>query len=225
MKLVWSPETASKAFIDTIKSCENFKEFGVAELLSAMAAGWNAKLIVHACSTASSSVVTTIGLSVAARHTGGRHVCVLADERSKSEYVKVLQEAGVSTPAEIVVHEAEAAMAAVVGVDFLVVDCKRRDFARVLRFVNVSDKGAILVCKNTWIRSFEKICYCALLPRGIRVVRSVSLPVGQGLSIIHAGSSNGGSSVDSSISKSKLSRWMRHIDERSGEEHVYRKLI
>ncbi|XP_038875680.1 uncharacterized protein LOC120068075 [Benincasa hispida] len=221
MKLVWSPETASRAFIDTIKSCHNFKEFGVAELLSAMAAGWNAKLIVHACSAAASSTVTTVGLAVAARHSGGRYVCAVADERSKSEYVKALQEAGVSPPTEIVVGEAETAMAAVVGVDFLVVDCKRRDFARVLRFAKVNDEGAILICKNTWSRSFEKLGYCGLLPKGTRVVRSVSLPVGQGLSIIHVGSSNGAGA----ISTSKPSRWMKHVDERSGEEHVYRKRI
>lgn len=187
-----------------------------------MAAGWNAKLIVHACAAASSAV-STVGLAVAARHTGGRYVCAVADERSKSGYVKALQEAGVSPPTEIVVGEAEAAMAAVVGVDFLVVDCKRRDFARVLRFVEVSDKGAILVCKNTWSRKFEKLDYCGLLPKGTRVVRSVSLPVGQGLSIVHVGSSNGGGG--GLISTSNPSRWMKHIDERSGEEHVYRERI
>ncbi|XP_022151163.1 uncharacterized protein LOC111019154 [Momordica charantia] len=219
MKLVWSPETASKAYIDTIKSCGDFEQFGVAELLSAMAAGWNAKLIVHACSAGVASSVTTVGLAVAARHTGGRYVCAVADERSKSEYVECLQDAGVLPPAEVVVGE--AAMAAVVGVDFLVVDCKRRDFARVLRFTKVSNKGAILVCKNTWSRSFSKLGYCGLLPRGTRVVKSVSLPVGQGLSIIHVGSSDGGGS----ISTSKPSRWMRHVDERSGEEHVYRERI
>ncbi|XP_008460114.1 uncharacterized protein LOC103499021 [Cucumis melo] len=224
MKLVWSPDTASKAFIDTVKSCENFEEFGVAELLSAMAAGWNAKLILHACSPTASSAVTTIGLAVAARHTGGRYVCAVADERSKSVYVKNLQEAGVSSPKEIIVGEAEMATVAVVGVDFLVVDCKRKDFTRVLRLVKVSEKGAILICRNTWPRSFEKLGYCRLLPKGTRFVRSVSLPVGQGLSIIHIGSSHGGNG-DALISTSKPSRWMKHVDERSGEEHVYRERI
>lgn len=150
-------------------------------------------------------------------------MCAMADEKSRSEYAKTLQEAGVSIPTEIVFGEAEMAMAAVVGVDFLVVDCKRRDFARVLRFVKVSNKGAILVCKNTWARSLEKNGYGGLLPMGTRVVRSVSLPVGQGLSIIHVGSSNGGD--DGLISTSQPSRWMQHVDERSGEEHVYRERV
>lgn len=183
-----------------------------------MAAGWNAKLILHACSpAAASSAVTTIGLAVAARHTGGRYVCAVVDERAKSEYVKNLQEAGVSSPTEVIVGEAE-----MIGVDFVVLDCKRKDFGRVLRLVKVSEKGAILVCKSTWPRDFEK-----LIPKGTRVVRSVSLPVGQGLSIIHIGSSNGGAGNGGamiSTSKSR-SRWTMHVDERSGEEHVYRERI
>ncbi|XP_031269599.1 uncharacterized protein LOC116128068 [Pistacia vera] len=222
MKLVWSPETASKAYIDTVKSCENFKESSVAELLSAMAAGWNAKLIVEAWSCGG-PIPTSIGLAVAARHTCARHVCVVPDERSRLAYVKGMYESGISAT-EVIVREAEEAMAELVGVDFLVVDCKRKDFGRVLRFAKFSNKGAVLVCKNACQRScgssnISGLRWNVVLERGLRVVRSVFLPVGQGLDMAHVGSNVRGENLKKSPTRS---RWIKHIDQRSGEEHLFR---
>ncbi|CAI0420087.1 unnamed protein product [Linum tenue] len=34
------------------------------------------------------------------------------------------------------------------GIDFLVVDSRRKDFARALRAAKLSGRGAVLVCKN-----------------------------------------------------------------------------
>ncbi|KAJ6426740.1 hypothetical protein OIU84_022350 [Salix udensis] len=85
MKLVWSPETASKAYIDTAKYCEVNQESSVAELISAMAAGWNAKLVLETWSRGG-ILATSIGLAIASRHTDGRHVCIVPDELSRSEY-------------------------------------------------------------------------------------------------------------------------------------------
>ncbi|TXG62689.1 hypothetical protein EZV62_009683 [Acer yangbiense] len=221
MKLVWSPESASKAYIDTVKSCGNFQESGVAELLSATAAGWNAKLIVEAW-LYGGAIATSVGLSIAARHTGARHVCIVLDERSRAAYVKAMYESGMSAP-EMVVGDAEEVMVGLVGVDFLVVDCKRKDFARVLRFARFSNKGAVLACKNAYQKSGSDAASAGfrchgVLERGTRVVRSVFLPVGQGLDITHVGSSSGRSENP----KKSPSRWIRHFDQQSGEEHVFR---
>ncbi|KAK9103295.1 hypothetical protein Sjap_020549 [Stephania japonica] len=90
MKLVWCPEIACKAFIDTVKTLskdheeEEEEETSVAELISAMAGGWNARLIVE--TWPSSSVATSVGLGMARAHTGGRHVCVVGDERAAEGY-------------------------------------------------------------------------------------------------------------------------------------------
>lgn len=256
MKLIWSPETASKAYIETVKSvssptfsamyiflslslslwlvyslilnsnlnsflqCEKFKESGVAELLSAMAAGWNAKLIVEAWSH-DGPIATSVGLAIAARATGGRHVCVVPDERSRLEYVAAMRNAASSAAiTEIAVGEAETAMAGLVGVDFLVVDCKRRDFARVLRLAKVCHRGAVFACKNAWQRNVSGFRWQWALERGTRVVRSVFLPVGKGLDIAHIGSNSGTSTMGL---KKGPSRWIKHVDQRSGEEHVFRK--
>ncbi|KAL9438712.1 hypothetical protein AB3S75_024395 [Citrus x aurantiifolia] len=218
MKLVWSPETASKAYIDTVKSCELFHESGVAELVSAMAAGWDARLIVETWSHGGATA-TSVGLAVASRHTGGRHVCLVPDERSRSEYVHALGEAGFSP--QVITGEAddEDLMDGLVDIDFLVVDSRRKDFARVLRLANLSSRGAVLVCKNAYSRNDSTFRWKNVLDgRSRRLVRSVYLPVGKGLDIAHVATSGAVSS-----SAKGGSRWIKHLDRQSGEEHVIRK--
>ena len=95
-----------------------------------MAAGWNTKFIVESWSYGG-PIAASVGLAVAARNTGARHVCIVPDERSRAQYIKALAEMGVSPPPEVVVGEAEVAVSQLAGLDFLVVDCKRKEFARV----------------------------------------------------------------------------------------------
>ncbi|EOX96227.1 PREDICTED: uncharacterized protein LOC18614312 [Theobroma cacao] len=215
MKLVWSADTASKAYIDTVKSCQNFKESGLAELLSAMAAGWNSKLIVESWSYGG-PIATSVGLAIAAHHTCGRHVCIVPDEWSRSGYVKAMHAAGIASTV-VIVGEAEEVMEGLAGVDFLVVDSKRKDFARVIRFAKLNHKGAVLACKNACHKGFSGFRWHEVLQRGTRVVRSVLLPVGQGVDIAHIGAQGGGVG-----SKKSPSRWIKYTDQQSGEEHVFR---
>ncbi|KAI4354862.1 hypothetical protein L6164_003691 [Bauhinia variegata] len=215
MKLVWSPERASKAYIDTVKSFKKFNESGVAELLSAMAAGWNAKFILESWSSGG-LINTSVGLAVAARNTGGRHVCIVPDERSRLEYTKAMSEMGFSP--EMVVGEAETEMARLEDLDFLVVDSKSKDFARVLRVAKLGSRGAVLACKNAWQRNVSGFRWNVVLERGTHVVRSVFLPVGKGLDIAYVGSKNG-VATSSRVPR----RWIKHVDQKSGEEHVFRE--
>lgn len=180
-----------------------------------MAAGWSSTLIVETW-TYGSPIATSIGLAVAAYHTCGRHVCIVPDERSRTEYVKSMQGAGM-TRTEVIVGKAEEVMTELTGVDFLVVDCKQRDFVRVLRFVQLSHKGAVLVRKNAYQSALSGFGWHGVLKKGTRVVRSVFLPVGKGLDIVNIGSSEGGTN-----SKRSPRRWIRCVDQKSGEEHVFR---
>lgn len=205
-------------YADMIQSdvqSEVFKQSGVAELIAAMAGGWNAKMIVETWSHGG-VVTTSAGLAIAASHTCGRHVCIVPDERSKLAYIKAMHDAGV-TSAEVIVGEAEDAAATLLEVDFLVVDCRRRDFGKVLMFAKISQRGAVLVRKNVNQRSVSGFKWHGVLHRGTRVVRTVYLPAGKGLDIAHIGSSGGVAS-----SRKGPSRWIRHIDEKSGEEHLIR---
>ncbi|KAG2240675.1 hypothetical protein Bca52824_097126 [Brassica carinata] len=191
MKLVWSPETASDAYIDTVKS--NYKESGVAEFLSATAAGWNARLIVETWSL----------------HTSGRHVCIVPDEQSKHEYILATREESI-----------ENTMEEFPGVDFLVVDSKRREFARTLRSAKLSNKGAVLVCKNAAQRAVSGFKWQDVLKGETRVMRSVFLPVGNGLDIVHVVGAIGGHHAGDT--RKHRSRWNRHVD-LSGDEHLFRR--
>ncbi|GAV82754.1 DUF1442 domain-containing protein [Cephalotus follicularis] len=216
MKLVWSAETASKAYIDTVKSqCELQHESGVAELISAMAAGWNAKCVVETWSQGG-VITTSIGLAVASHHTNGRHVCVVPDERSRLEYIQAMSQAGMSP--EVIVGEPEEVMDGLTGIDFLVVDSRRKDFARVLRLAKLSNWGAVLVCKNANSRSGSGFVWSVVEGGSRRLVRSVFLPVGKGLDIAHVATSGG-----SSGSGKVVGKWIKHVDRQSGEEHVIRK--
>jgi predicted O-methyltransferase YrrM len=214
-------QSLMKFIIGFCLQCELSQESGVAELISAMAAGWNANFIVETWSKGG-IMATSIGLSVASRHTGGRHVCIVPDEQSRLEYVERMVEASM-TP-EVIVGEAEEVMDELVGIDFMVVDCKRKDFARILRLAKLSSRGAVLVCKNASLRTASSFKWRSVLDgRSRRLVRSVFLPVGMGLDIAHVAAS-GGNSGSSSSSSSSSSRWIKHIDQQSGEEHVIRKV-
>ncbi|KAE8661792.1 peptidyl-tRNA hydrolase ICT1 [Hibiscus syriacus] len=217
MKLVWSPETASKAYLDTVKSCELHHESGVAELVSAMAAGWNARFIVETWSQGGATA-TSVGLAVASSHTNGRHVCMVPDERSRLAYVEALEEAGVSRP-EVIVGESEEVVDRLNGIDFMVADSRRKDFSRVLRVAKLSNRGAVLVCKNANTKAASSFKWRSVIVDGSRrLVRSVFLPVGNGLDIAHVATGGG----NSGSGKSQR-RWIKHVDRQSGEEFVIRK--
>ncbi|KAL5728082.1 hypothetical protein ACHQM5_001205 [Ranunculus cassubicifolius] len=217
MKLVWCPDTASKAYIETVKSCEVFQESAVAELVSAMAGGWNPELIVETWYKGG-QITTSVGLAVASRHiSGSRHVCIVPDEETQARYIEEMREACDISP-EVMVGEIEEVMNGLVGIDFLVVDGRRKDFIKALRLANLSHRGAVLVCKNSGPRSYSGFRWRNVVDSGSRIVRSASLPVGQGVEIAYVATGRGSSSAGKGAS-----RWVRHIDHESGEEHVYRR--
>lgn len=215
MKLVWSPETATKAYLDTVKSCEVYQQSSVAELISAMAAGWNAELIVETWSRGG-VIATSIGLAIARSHTRGRHVCIVPDEESRSEYLAAMENVGMSP--EVIVGEPEESVEGLL-IDFLVVDCTKNDFAKILKVAKLGERGAVLVCKNASSRAASDFRWRSVFDGGSRrLVRSVFLPVGKGLDIAHVAAGGGGTGLE----KGK-SRWIRRVDRESGEEFVIRK--
>ncbi|KAG0456938.1 hypothetical protein HPP92_021784 [Vanilla planifolia] len=207
MKLVWCPETATKAFIDAVNTAEGRE--AEAELVAAMAGGWKVQLIVEAWEREDGGA-TSHGVSLAVRHTGGRHVCVVPDERAAEEYG--------GCAAEVVVGEAEEAMRELEGVDMVVVDWRRRDAERIVREARPGAMGMVVVCRSVDEGSRTPSAAAAADGRR-RLVRSVYLPVGGGMEILHVGVGKGSSIGDGSGAK----RWVRHVDRRTGEEHVFRR--
>ncbi|KAL6841997.1 hypothetical protein ACP4OV_028197 [Aristida adscensionis] len=212
MKLVWCPEMASKAYIDGVRVLADRDDLAgspeVAELLSAMAGGWNAQLVVEAPAEAppsSSSAATSLALAAAARRTGGRYACVLPDGD-------------------------EEAMGGLEGVDLLVVDARRRDAADVLRAARPGTRGMVVVrhgddaAASRRRRGTAAAAVCSLAA-GTRVVRSVYLPVGKGLEVLHVGVGKGPClrSRGGGGGGRAAGRWIRHVNLDTGEEHVFRR--
>ncbi|KAM0935250.1 hypothetical protein DsansV1_C29g0209831 [Dioscorea sansibarensis] len=212
MKLVWCPEMAAKAYIDAVKALAegDIKDKDVAELVSAMAGGWRAEFIVEAWSA---GVSTSLGLAIVATHTGGKRVCVVLDERAQVEYEQAMEDAGVA-PAEVVVGEGEERVRELEGMDFMVVDMRRRDAARVLRGARPGPRGMVVVCT----RAVGKDGGAAwMMGKGTRVVKAAFLPIGGGLEILHVGVGNGPGL------QGGCGRWIKCVDHDTGELHVFRR--
>ncbi|CAN7037879.1 hypothetical protein BRARA_B00678 [Brassica rapa] len=212
MKLVWSPETASKAYLDTVKSCQNLETPDAAELISAMAAGWNAKLIVETLSYGD-PIASSVGLNVASQYTNAKHICIVQNTLSESAYLQAIQEASspLNLPETIVAEEPQSVMKEIQGIDFLVVDWRNKEFAAgALRNAAFGSRGAVVVCRN----GSSGFCWTKTL-RDRKVVRTVTLPVTGGIEIAHVAARN------SEKSENKKRRWITHVDQRSGEEHVF----
>ncbi|XP_075095336.1 uncharacterized protein LOC107805131 [Nicotiana tabacum] len=211
MTLVWSPETASKAYLDPIQTCEISSKTSAAEFLAAMAGGYNAKLIVETWKKDENGEANiTTSIAIAANHTHGRHVCVVRDEASRVEYVSAMQKLSrdVSLP-EVVVgeHVEEIIRSKLSRVDFLVVDDWTKDFTRAFNSVKLNQHGAILVSGKG-----------SLTPK-VRAIRAVTVPVGNGLEIAYIASNDGNLKYSTKIPK----RWISHVDRGSSEEHVFRR--
>lgn len=184
MKLAWCPETAFKAYIDAVRSLSahpDLEEAHIAELIAAMAGGFKSQLILDACNNSPS---TTLAISAALKHTHGQHMTILPEKSTQQEY------------------SAE-------GVDFVVVDMRRRDADRVVKEARVGPRGMVVVCKNV-----EKgdSGVNLVTGKGTRVVRSAYLPIG--VEILHVGVGKG-----PRIGR----RWFKHVDRVTGEEHLFRK--
>ena len=245
MKLVWCPDTASKAYIDGVRmiagndSADGSPE--LAELVAAMAGGWNAQLIVDAPyvdvdaspppSSSRRPPATSLALAAAARRTGGRYARLDNDNDNDNDGATT-QEAinsGSSSSA------AEAAMARLEGVDLLVLDARRRDAAAVLRAARPGPRGMVVVrhgdttgggVRRRAAASASATAPWGMMAAGTRVVRAAYLPIGAGgVEVLHVGVGKGPSlpTAQQQSRRSGRGRWIRHVNHRTGEEHVFRR--
>ncbi|XP_074586354.1 uncharacterized protein LOC141842037 [Curcuma longa] len=207
MKLVWCPDTAVKAYVAAVKALagRRLDDTSVAELVAAMAGGWGAQLVVEAWAH-DAGPATSLALDAAVQHTGGRHVCVVPTQEVAAQY---------DAAAEVLVGDAGEAMAAMEGVDLVVVDCRRRDAGTVMRAARPGARGMVMVCKGA--AGVRKRCGAAgVLAAGTRLVRRTYLPIGSGVEVLHVG-------VGKGPSLGGRSRWIRHVDHDTKEEHVFRR--
>ena len=181
-----------------------------------MAAGWNAKLIVETWSYGD-AIASSVGLNVASQHANAKHICIVQNTLSESSYLQAIQEASspLNLPETIVAEEPQSAMKEIQGIDFLVVDWRNKEFAAgALRNAAFGSRGAVVVCRNGYSRSASGFSWTRAL-RDRTIVRKVTLPVTGGIEIAHVAARNSGKT------ESKKRRWIKHVDQSSGEEHVF----
>ncbi|WVZ17145.1 hypothetical protein V8G54_010127 [Vigna mungo] len=174
------------------------------ELISALAAGMKAKLIVEVSSCVS---LYTIALAVAARQSGGKLICVIP-KSVLHESKEAIMNSGVEEQVEFRTEEPSKLLSLYHDIDFFLVHCKDDNYSRLLNLVDVSMKRSVIVVAKH-VLSHQK---------GLRwYIRGK-----------HEKSEGNAMEVsricmnDDSDKKRRKSSWIAKFDEESGEEHIYR---
>ena len=127
-------------------------------------------------------------------------------------------------------------MARLEGVDLLVLDARRRDAAAVLRAARPGPRGMVVVrhgdttgggVRRRAAASASATAPWGMMAAGTRVVRAAYLPIGAGgVEVLHVGVGKGPSLPTHQHSRRPSGgrgRWIRHVNHRTGEEHVFRR--
>ncbi|KAI5564775.1 hypothetical protein POPTR_014G098800v4 [Populus trichocarpa] len=236
----WSATSATEAYLDTLKLCGNHKrrydswmtkEPGSNEFISALAAGMKAKLIVEVAYGVSPS---TVALAAAARQTGGRLVCILP-EPVPAESKKVIKDSGLKDIVDFKTGDPSKLLPNYEKIDFSLVDCKNDEYTGLLKLIDVNPRRSVVVANNLVGEKKGLGGHVRCLNDEV-VVRSMKHPIGKGMEVTMIGKSNDiekrdwGSRESSSPPKTRenamkktiSSNWIVKVDEKSGEEHIYR---
>nr|CAD1835535.1 unnamed protein product [Ananas comosus var. bracteatus] len=122
--MAWSAENATKAYLRTLNlGNRGILEPGVAEFISALAAGTGARVMVEVCGD-SGAGPTTLALIAAASQTGGHAVCILRGPEELHSSTRFLGPDH-SRQVDLVLGDAEELLLREYrGADFVLVDCQ-----------------------------------------------------------------------------------------------------
>eukprot|EP00253_Pinus_taeda_P021205 PITA_21205 len=249
--MVWSPANAINAYLQTVKLCKldvekkrtclkESTELESTELISALAAGMNAQLIVEVSLAPSA---TTIALATAARQTGGRLVCILPVKADtlQAESVEAMKEFGLEDTTDFVVGDARELLPSYKSVDFCLIDCKGQDCSALFKLLRINPSVAVVVANNL-LDSSTTAAHDKTFKR-MPGAKYITLPIGKGIEMTRIGSYNPSLKTQQTVgiiadnkctphdninphafqgNKNQKSRWIVHVDERTGEEHVFR---
>lgn len=149
-----------------------------------------AKLIVEVITSVSPS---TIALAAAARHTGGRLVCILP-EPVLAESKRVIKDSGLKDLVEFKTGEPSELLPSYENIDFSLVDCKNDDYSRLLNMLDVNPKRSMVVANNLvgerkglegHVRGMK-----SKAAAGRVAVRSMKNPIGKGMEVTVIGKSS-----------------------------------
>lgn len=153
-------------------------EYHSTEFLAALAGGIEAKLIVQVTSCVSPA---TTALAVAARKTGGRLICILAESESLLNAMVAMDALGLSTVVEFLVGDAKEILPQFSEVDFALVDCRREQSVELFDMLRLNSARAVLVAENLFQRNARSLFEDKMTNRP--GWKSVMLPIGQGIEV------------------------------------------
>ncbi|CAK7347905.1 unnamed protein product [Dovyalis caffra] len=205
----WSAENATKAYLHALKMGKRDKELDVAELISALAAGNNAQLMVIA-SASKIDRSTTLSLVAAAHQTGGNVVYILPTKSNLCASQNAL--GPYADCVKFVIGDAKTLLPKDYrGADFVLVDCDIDECKEVLRAAQECSKHGkgLIVGYNAFHKGSSWSCE----------FKTRFLHIGEGLLVTRIGPTGKGTG---GCSHGKRSTWVTEVDKCTGEEHVYR---
>nr|XP_010327072.1 uncharacterized protein LOC101251330 [Solanum lycopersicum] len=244
--MAWSPKYAANAYLDTLKLCSKHKQMCSSctgtqepesnEFLSALAAGMKAKLIVEVTTEGSPS---TVALAAAARQTGGKLVCIIP-ETILDKTQKVIEETGLNDMVEFKTGDPVEILHNYENIDFSLVDGNTDDYEMLMEKLDVNPRRSVVVTNN--VQGKKGIGGHLKKVENTVKVRSLQHPIGKGLEVTMIGKSTefgkkenksksgcyshlirGGDKKNGHVvKKGDKSKWVFVVDEKSGEEHIYR---
>ncbi|XP_031495651.1 uncharacterized protein LOC116261158 [Nymphaea colorata] len=230
----WSPTSATNAYFEALKlckadhrTCENCEPH-TCELLSALAAGMSAKLIVEVTSNVS---LSTIALAAAARQTGGRLVCILPEPMTlNGRSTRMIRESGLKDMVEFKVGDPFELVPKYENIDFSLVDCGSDDNIGLFKLLDVNPRRSVVVADNLGRgrRGMGKYVMKGVM-KG-KVVRTVTHPIGREMEVTKIGRKDEfetcrerrGPGAPTWKLGGRKSKWVVRVDEESGEEHIFR---
>ncbi|XP_042974285.1 uncharacterized protein LOC122305807 [Carya illinoinensis] len=151
------------------------------ELLSALAAGNRAKLMVEITSNDISPL--TLALAVAAKQTGGRLVCIIHEDHDDIEKSKArLAENDLEDTIDFVHGNPCEVISRYKNIDFAVIDCKLEDHIKLFKTINLNPSGSIVAVSNLQHRR-DGISFAEVVKGRNIGVKSVTLPIGEGMEL------------------------------------------
>ncbi|KAK7292809.1 hypothetical protein RJT34_15663 [Clitoria ternatea] len=226
----WSSKSVTRAYLDTLQLCNNhnrqygtwrLQELGSNELVSALAAGMKAKLIVEVKSHVS---LSTVALAAAARQSGGSVVCILPDS-ILDESKEVINNSGLIDRVDFRTEDPSKILPYYENIDFFLVDCKDENYSKWPNLVDVNATRSIVVATNL-IGDKKGLRGCLRGKYGKLAITSRRHSLGSDMKITRIcknDDTNRRLLVRGDCSrKRKKSSWVAKFDEESGEEHIYR---
>lgn len=155
-----------------------------------------AKLIVEVTTSVSPS---TIALAAAARHTGGRLVCILP-EPVLAESKRVIKDSGLRDLVEFKTGEPSELLPSYENIDFSLVDCKNDDYSRLLNMLDVNPKRSMVVASNLVGERKGLEGHVGGMnskaASGRVAVRSMKNPIGKGMEVTVIGKSSRNNEIE-----------------------------